>query len=35
MEMNAFTVLLIILGALDVALAPILLRLWWGEHVSR
>lgn len=28
------TTLLLILGAADLALAPILLSLWWGDRVS-
>ena len=32
--MTIFTALLIILGAADLALAPILLTLWWGDRVS-
>lgn len=32
--MTIFTTLLLILGATDLALAPILLTLWWGDRVS-
>lgn len=32
--MTIFTTLLLILGAADLALAPILLTLWWGDRVS-
>ena len=32
--MTTLTTLLIILGAADLALAPILLALWWGDRVS-
>lgn len=34
MEMNMFTVLLLALGALDIAAVPILFALWWGGHIS-
>jgi len=34
MEMSMFTILLLILGALDIAAAPILFALWWGDHIS-
>ena len=32
--MTTLTTLLIILGTTDLALAPILLTLWWGDRVS-
>lgn len=33
-EMNMFTVLLLVLGALDIAAVPILFALWWGGRIS-
>ena len=34
MTMNWLTTLLLVLGAADLALAPILFTLWWGDRIS-
>ena len=34
MELNLFNILLLVLGALDIATTPILFALWWGDHIS-
>lgn len=32
--LTPFTILLIVLGALDLAIIPVLFTLWWGAYVS-
>lgn len=32
--MTILTTLLLLLGSIDLALAPVLLTLWWGDRVS-
>ena len=33
--LDAFTLLLIVLGAADLAAAPILFTFWWEDRISR